>query len=61
MQKIFGIKQIDNDLVLTNDKKKLAVLKVESLNFQIKPEKEQEAITLSFQNSLILLIFQFRF
>ena len=56
MPKIFGIKDIDNDLILTKNKK-LAVIKVESLNFQIKPQKEQEAITLSFQKFLNSLDF----
>ncbi|MDD5193779.1 MAG: DUF87 domain-containing protein [Candidatus Nanoarchaeia archaeon] len=56
IKKIFGIKDISNNLIITKNKK-LAVLKVESLNFQIKPEKEQEAITLSFQKFLNSLDF----
>ena len=56
IQKIFGIKEINNDITLYNDRR-LAVLKVESLNFLIKPEKEQEAITFSFQKFLNSLDF----
>ncbi len=56
MQKLFGIKQIKDDFLFTKDKK-LAILKIESLNFQIKPEKEQEAITLLFQRLLNSLDF----
>jgi len=61
MQKIFGIKEIKDDFLIIRDKitkdKKLAILKVESLNFQIKPKREQEAITLSFQKFLNSLDF----
>lgn len=56
MQQIFGIKEIADDLIITKNNK-LAILKVESLNFQIKPEKEQEAITFSFQKFLNSLDF----
>jgi len=56
MYKFFEIKNIKDDLLITNNNK-LAILKIESLNFQIKPENEQEAITLSFQKFLNSLDF----
>lgn len=49
-------KQIKQNLVYTQ-KKKLAVLKVEPINFAIKPQGEQEAIILSFQKFLNSLDF----
>jgi hypothetical protein len=48
--------EIDNNLIHTK-KKKLAVLKVEPVNFDIKPKKEQETITFAFQKLLNSLDF----
>ena len=56
MEKWFCIKEIKNSLIVTKNKK-LAVLKVEPINFSIKPEGEQEAIILSFQKFLNSLDF----
>jgi len=56
MEKWFYIKEIKNSLIVTK-KKKLAVLKVEPINFSIKPLGEQEAIILSFQKFLNSLDF----
>ena len=56
MEKWFYIKEIKNSLIVTKNKK-LAVLKVEPINFSIKPQGEQEAIILSFQKFLNSLDF----
>ena len=53
---VFGFKEIKDNLIYTQ-KKKLAVLKIEPINFSIKPEGEQEAITLAFQKFLNSLDF----
>jgi type IV secretory pathway VirB4 component len=52
----FGIERIKNKLIHTK-KKKLAVLKVEAINFDIKPKKEKQTITLAFQKLLNSLDF----
>jgi conjugal transfer ATP-binding protein TraC len=57
IQQIFGLKDIEENMIITTKNKKLAVLKVESINFQIKPQAEQEAITHSFQKLLNSLDF----
>jgi len=56
MEKWFYIKEIKNNLIVTK-KKKLAIIKVEPINFSIKPQGEQEAIILSFQKFLNSLDF----
>ncbi|MBS3074878.1 ATP-binding protein [Candidatus Pacearchaeota archaeon] len=56
IQNLIRLDNIEKEVIYSN-KKKLAVLKVESLNFQIKPTNEQEAITLSFQKFLNSLDF----
>jgi len=56
IDEFFGIKKIDDDLIHTK-KKKLAVIKVDSINFDIKPKKEQETITYAFQKLLNSLDF----
>ncbi|HJX50959.1 MAG TPA: hypothetical protein VJ438_05860, partial [Candidatus Nanoarchaeia archaeon] len=56
IEQFFAIKKIDDNLIFTQ-KEKLAVLKIDSINFQIKPEKEQETITLAFQKFLNSLDF----
>ena len=55
LKNFMGVKIKDNFLVHKN--KKLAVIKVDSLNFQIKPETEKETITLTFQKFLNSLDF----
>jgi len=52
----FGLDKIKDKLIYTK-KKKLAVLKVEPINFDIKPKKEKETITLAFQKFLNSLDF----
>ena len=56
IEKFFSIKEVKNNLIYTQ-KEKLAVLKIDSINFQIKPKKEQETITLAFQKFLNSLDF----
>jgi len=56
IQEMFKITDIKDNFLISKNKK-LAILKVEPLNFQIKPEKEQEAITFSFQKFLNSLDF----
>jgi len=50
-----NVKEIKDNLIVTN--KSLSVLKVEPINFKIKPEKEQQAITITFQKFLNSLEF----
>ena len=57
MSKFIPIKGIKDDLIITNDKKKIAVIKVEPINFAIKPDNAKEAITFSFQRFLNSLDF----
>ena len=52
-----GIKEIKEDTIITSDNRKLAVLKVAPMNFSIKPQGAQEAITASFQKFLNSLDF----
>jgi len=47
-----GIKEIKDNLVHTLDNRKLAILKIEPINFAIKPQGTQEAIIGSFQKFL---------
>jgi len=56
MERWFYIKEIKNSLIITKNKK-LAVIKVEPINFSIKPQGEQEAIILGFQKFLNSLDF----
>src|SRR3989344_2208028 len=52
-----GIKEIKDNLIIRNDGKKLAVLKVNPINFGIKPQGSQEAIIGAFQKLLNSLDF----
>lgn len=52
-----GVKEIKDDFIFTLDNKKLAVLKIEPINFSIKPQGSQEAIINSFQKFLNSLDF----
>ena len=56
MEKLFRIKNI-NDNLIYHKNKKIAVIKVEPINFAIKPGNEQKAISLSFQKFLNSLEF----
>jgi len=56
IENFFGIKKIDDNLIHTKNKK-LAVLKIDSINFQIKPKIEQDTITFAFQKFLNSLDF----
>lgn len=59
IERYFQIKEINKDLIITN-KKKLAMLQIEPLNFGLKPDKEKETIILSFQKLLNSLDFPFQ-
>jgi len=52
-----GVKEIKDNLIITKDNRKLAVLKIEPINFSIKPQGVQEAIIASFQKFLNSLDF----
>ncbi len=54
--KFFNIKKIDENLIHTT-KNKIAVLKIDPINFDIKPKKEKETIMLAFQKFLNSLDF----
>ncbi len=47
-----GIKEITDNCIVRNDKRRIAVLKVEPINFAIKPRETQEAVTAMFQKFL---------
>src|SRR3989344_1381738 len=49
LAKFVLVKEIKDDIILTIDKRKIAILKVEPLNFSIKPDGSKEAITGMFQ------------
>jgi hypothetical protein len=56
IQRLIGIEQIKDNIIHTNNKK-LAVLKVSSIDFQLKAKEEKETITLAFQKFLNSLDF----
>ncbi|MEK6917830.1 MAG: DUF87 domain-containing protein [Nanoarchaeota archaeon] len=56
IKEFFSIIKVEDNLIYTK-KNKIAVLKVEPINFDIKHEKEKEAITLAFQKLLNSLDF----
>jgi len=57
INKVFGLNRIEDNCIINSKGKRLAVLKIEPINFSIKPSKEQEAIILSFQKFLNSLDF----
>lgn len=57
LAKFIPVKEIKDDLIITNDNRKLAVLKITPINFSIKPEESKGAITVSFQKFLNSLDF----
>ena len=46
------VKEIKDELIVTHDNRKIAILKVEPINFSIKPDGSKEAITGMFQKFL---------
>ena len=52
LAKFILVKEIKDDLIHTHDKRKIAILKVEPINFSIKPDGLKEAITGIFQKFL---------
>jgi len=57
LKQFSGIKEVKDDLIIRNDNIKLAVLKIEPINFSIKPQGAQEAIISAFQKFLNSLDF----
>ena len=57
LERFIGIKDIQEDYIITSKGKKVAILKVQPINFSIKPETEKEAIMYSFQKFLNSLDF----
>jgi len=57
LQEFIGIKEITDNLIITSKGKKIAILKVQPLNFSLKPKPEQESIIFSFQKFLNSLDF----
>ncbi len=51
------IKEIANDLIINEKKKKIAVLKITPINFSIKQQEEKESIMIAFQKFLNSLDF----
>ncbi|MFA5856894.1 MAG: DUF87 domain-containing protein [Candidatus Pacearchaeota archaeon] len=58
LKKYLGIKEINNNLIVLSNNKKVSVLKVQPINFSIKPQNEKDAIIFSFQRFLNSLDFQ---
>ena len=48
LDKIFGIKEIKNNFIVNSKGKRIVILRVNTINFSIKPQTEQEAIISSF-------------
>ena len=57
MLQLLDIKEIENNLIITNNEKKIAILRISPINFSIKTDGEKEAITYSFQKFLNSLDF----
>jgi hypothetical protein len=57
LKKFIGVKDIDKDLIILSSNKKVSVLKIQPINFSIKPKNEREAIMFSFQRFLNSLDF----
>jgi len=56
VKQFFKIKNIDKDILFTQ-KNKIAILKIEPINFDIKPKQEKDTITMAFQKLLNSLDF----
>lgn len=57
LERFIGIKGMEKGHIITSSNKKVAVLRVQPINFSIKPENEKEAIMYSFQKFLNSLDF----
>jgi type IV secretory pathway VirB4 component len=57
LKRLIGIKSIEEELIITSTDKKVAILKVQPINFSIKPQTEKDAIIYSFQKFLNSLDF----
>ena len=57
LRRFIGVKEIDKDLIILSGNKKVSVLKIQPINFSIKPKNEREAIMFSFQRFLNSLDF----
>ena len=55
--KFLEIKDLKDDVIINSKNKKIAVIKVRPINFQIKPKEEKDAIMISFQKFLNSLDF----
>lgn len=49
---IIPIKEVKNQLIITKDNNKLAVIKITPINFSIKPDESKNAIAIAFQKFL---------
>ena len=57
LTKFFGVKEIEDDFIINLKNKKVAILKVSTINFSMKPVNEKEAVIKSFQKFLNSLDF----
>lgn len=57
LKEFSGIKEIKDNMIITTENRKLAILKIEPINFSIKPLVVQETIIQSFQKFLNSLDF----
>lgn len=57
LAKFIPIKEVKNDFIITSKDQKIAVLKVDPINFSIKPDESKQAISIAFQKFLNSLDF----
>ncbi|MEI7719447.1 MAG: DUF87 domain-containing protein, partial [archaeon] len=57
MLDLLNIKEVKDNLIITNKENKIAVLKITPINFSIKPDEEKEMISCAFQKFLNSLDF----
>jgi type IV secretory pathway VirB4 component len=57
LKQLIGINSIENNLIITSKNKKVAILKVQPINFSIKQQTEKDSIIYSFQKFLNSLDF----
>jgi conjugal transfer ATP-binding protein TraC len=57
IKEFLGYEKVESGMIIDSKQKKLAVLRVQPINFSIKPQEEKEAIIFSFQKFLNSLDF----
>jgi len=57
LSNFIGVETTDESVIVTSDKKRIAVLRIQPMNFSLKPKNERDAIILGFQKFLNSLDF----